>query len=335
MLVARDRPGLHTFYDRTIAYQAGRDSPFSIWGQVAGLEPLRIAILVAVGALAIAFAFRPKAKTLIQVAALGAALLIGLQLTAAALVLPLHRLVLPLLLVAMAGESSVGAGTMTCSIESASPSALTSTTAPITQTSSSAVSNLTGIWVISASSACSGLTPSTLVREPVMPTSEMKAVPAGQHPGVGGRHVGVGAEDGGDAAVEVPAHRDLLAGHLGVEVDDDARRPRSARGSRRPRGRAERATCRPTAPLRLITPTRIPPASTTVWPRAGVGVGVVGRADHPLGAVEEVVDLAVAVDVVAGGDHVGAGVEEVVGGLLGDPHPAGRVLAVDDDQVRP
>ena len=42
-------PGLHTFYDRTIAYQADRDSPFSIWGQVAGLEPLRIAILVAIG----------------------------------------------------------------------------------------------------------------------------------------------------------------------------------------------------------------------------------------------------------------------------------------------
>ena len=40
-------PGLHTFCDRTIAYQADRDSPFSIWGQVAGLEPLRIAILVA------------------------------------------------------------------------------------------------------------------------------------------------------------------------------------------------------------------------------------------------------------------------------------------------
>ena len=36
-------PGLHTFYDRTIAYQADRDSPFSIWGQVPGLEPLRIA----------------------------------------------------------------------------------------------------------------------------------------------------------------------------------------------------------------------------------------------------------------------------------------------------
>jgi len=74
-------PGLHTVYDRTIAYQANRDSPFSIWGQVSGLEPLRIAILASVGALAIALAFWPKRKTLIQLAALGAALLIGLQLT--------------------------------------------------------------------------------------------------------------------------------------------------------------------------------------------------------------------------------------------------------------
>ncbi len=75
-------PGLHTVYDRTIAYQADRDSPFSIWGQVPGLEPLRIAILAATGIFAIALAFWPKEKKLTQVAALGAALLIGLQLTA-------------------------------------------------------------------------------------------------------------------------------------------------------------------------------------------------------------------------------------------------------------
>jgi hypothetical protein len=74
-------PGLHTFYERTISYQADRESPFSIWGQVPSLEPLRIAILTAVAALALLFAFRPKEKKLFQVAALGAALLIGLQLT--------------------------------------------------------------------------------------------------------------------------------------------------------------------------------------------------------------------------------------------------------------
>jgi hypothetical protein len=75
-------PGLSTVYDRTIAYQADRDSPFSIWGQVPSLEPLRIVVLVATGLLAIAFAFWPKRKTLTQTAALGAALLIALQLTA-------------------------------------------------------------------------------------------------------------------------------------------------------------------------------------------------------------------------------------------------------------
>jgi hypothetical protein len=74
-------PGLHTVYDRTIAYQAGRDSPFSIWGQVGWLEPLRVAVMVGVGALSVLLAFRPKRKSLVQVAALGAALLIGVQLT--------------------------------------------------------------------------------------------------------------------------------------------------------------------------------------------------------------------------------------------------------------
>jgi hypothetical protein len=75
-------PGLHTVYDRTIAYQADRDSPFSIWGQAPDLEPLRIAILIATGVLAGSFAFWPKRKTLPQVAALGAVLLIAVQLTA-------------------------------------------------------------------------------------------------------------------------------------------------------------------------------------------------------------------------------------------------------------
>lgn len=73
-------PGLKTFYDRTIASQAGRDSPFSIWGQTS-LEPIRVALLVLLGSLALAFAFVPRHKSLVQLAALSAALLILLQLT--------------------------------------------------------------------------------------------------------------------------------------------------------------------------------------------------------------------------------------------------------------
>jgi hypothetical protein len=74
-------PGLKVFYDRTIAAQAGRSSPFSIWGQDESLEPLRVAILGATGLLALALAFVPRKKSLLQVAALSAALLIGVQIT--------------------------------------------------------------------------------------------------------------------------------------------------------------------------------------------------------------------------------------------------------------
>ncbi len=74
-------PGLETFYDRTIASQAGRDSPFSIWGQAPALEPIRIALLALLGVLSLALAFVPRQKSLAQVAALSAALLILLQLT--------------------------------------------------------------------------------------------------------------------------------------------------------------------------------------------------------------------------------------------------------------
>jgi len=74
-------PGLKTFYDRTIASQAGRESPFSIWGQAPSLEPIRIGLLALTGVASIGFALIPKRKSLPQLAALSAALLILLQLT--------------------------------------------------------------------------------------------------------------------------------------------------------------------------------------------------------------------------------------------------------------
>jgi len=94
-------PGLPTVYDRTLAYQADRTSPFSIWGQVPSLEPLRVVLLGGVALLALAFAFRPKEKKLFQVAALGAALLIGVQLTMHHWFYLYIVWFLPLLLVAM------------------------------------------------------------------------------------------------------------------------------------------------------------------------------------------------------------------------------------------
>jgi len=99
-------PGLPTVYDRTVAYQAGRDSPFSIWGQAPDLEPLRTALIATVAALSLLFAFRPKEKQLFQVAALGAALLVGVQLTMQHWFYLYIVWFYPLLLVAMGASGS-------------------------------------------------------------------------------------------------------------------------------------------------------------------------------------------------------------------------------------
>ena len=55
-------PGLHTVYDRTIAYQADRNSPFSIWGQVPAWSPYASRSLSRVGALSLALRFWPKTQ---------------------------------------------------------------------------------------------------------------------------------------------------------------------------------------------------------------------------------------------------------------------------------
>jgi peptidase YpeB-like protein len=74
-------PGLSTFWHRTIGEQGGRDSPFSIWGQDHSLGWLQAVVKAAVVGLALLVAFRPRRRDLVTVAALGAALLIGMQLT--------------------------------------------------------------------------------------------------------------------------------------------------------------------------------------------------------------------------------------------------------------
>jgi hypothetical protein len=74
-------PGLSTFWDRTIGNQAGRDSPFSVWGQEPSLGWLHAAVKVAAVGLALLVAFLPRRRDPVTVAALGAAVLIALQLT--------------------------------------------------------------------------------------------------------------------------------------------------------------------------------------------------------------------------------------------------------------
>jgi len=71
---------LHTIYERTIAYQSNRGSPFSVWGLYGGLGGLQSAVeLVAVG-LALALAVVPRRADLVGLAAACGAVIIAAQL---------------------------------------------------------------------------------------------------------------------------------------------------------------------------------------------------------------------------------------------------------------
>ena len=73
---------LSAFWHDSIAYQANRVSPFSVWGLWGGLSLEQHLVEGAAVALAVAVAFVPRQRDVIQVAALGAAVLIALQLAA-------------------------------------------------------------------------------------------------------------------------------------------------------------------------------------------------------------------------------------------------------------
>jgi hypothetical protein len=74
---------LRDFWDHTIAFQAQRGSPFSIWGlydpDVAWLNYAQRAVQVAAALLALALAFVPRRRDLVGLAACSAAILIALQ----------------------------------------------------------------------------------------------------------------------------------------------------------------------------------------------------------------------------------------------------------------
>jgi hypothetical protein len=81
------REALRTFWDRTIGFQAGRDSPFSLWGwgqyhaegipDLGFLQPV-VSVLAVVLALVVAFV--PRVKGPVELAALTAAVLVAFQL---------------------------------------------------------------------------------------------------------------------------------------------------------------------------------------------------------------------------------------------------------------
>jgi hypothetical protein len=100
--------GLRVVYDQTIGFQFSRESPFSIWGQNAGLDMLLSVVKVAAIGLAVAVAFVPRRRDTLQVVALGAAVLLATQFVA------IHWFYLyivwftPFLLMTLFGEYATG-----------------------------------------------------------------------------------------------------------------------------------------------------------------------------------------------------------------------------------
>jgi hypothetical protein len=75
------RDNWHAFWHDSVVYQAERGSPFSIWGLWGGLGLEQHLVQGAAAGLAIAVAFFPRGtRSPVQVAALGAAVLIAVQL---------------------------------------------------------------------------------------------------------------------------------------------------------------------------------------------------------------------------------------------------------------
>ncbi len=74
--------GLRELYDRTFGYEASRGSPFSVWGLAPSLDFLRTAARVATVGLALGVAIYPRFKSPLQVAALAAAVMIAVQVSA-------------------------------------------------------------------------------------------------------------------------------------------------------------------------------------------------------------------------------------------------------------
>ena len=71
--------GVGELYDHTLGYQASRSSPFSLWGLAPSLDFLQTVARLGAVALALAVAVYPARKTVIQVAALAAAVVVAIQ----------------------------------------------------------------------------------------------------------------------------------------------------------------------------------------------------------------------------------------------------------------
>ena len=73
--------GLRAFWSRTIGYQLGRESPFSLWGQYPDLRPVQIGLMALVAVAGLIVLRWPRRLDMLTMSALSGALLIGVELT--------------------------------------------------------------------------------------------------------------------------------------------------------------------------------------------------------------------------------------------------------------
>jgi Glycosyltransferase family 87 len=159
--------------------------------------------------------------------------------------------------------------------------------------------------------------------------------PAAQDVGVARLDVRVGAEHRRHPTVQEPPHGHLLAGRLGVEVDDHDLRllaslAHEILGHReRAHGRIEEELAEQVdhGDRRAVGGLRHTP------PLAGRRGGVVGRADDAAVHGQMLVHLPLAEGVVAERDHVDAGGVQAAGEPARDARAVGQVLAVCDHEV--
>ena len=145
----------------------------------------------------------------------------------------------------------------------------------------------------------------------------------------------MGSDDRGHTPVEIPTHGDLLAGRLGVEVDQD-----DVRLSRETLEHAVDDGERVVDGLEEYAALEVDDADARVVPRVH---DTHAPARRPFGEVRGAKkrrtfldvghDLALVPGVVPAGQDVRPGAEQLLGGCRSDAHAAGRILAIDDDDV--
>ena len=132
-LPALSHDSLHTIYERTLVYQANRDSPFSLWG-LYGLHSAEIVAELCAGALALALALVPRRADIIGLAAACAAILIAVQLSMEHWFYLYIPWFFPLVMLALFGRYGVGAGASGPARDAASEPARSSPRAAVLST---------------------------------------------------------------------------------------------------------------------------------------------------------------------------------------------------------